>query len=249
VSATLLVGEGALSEGEIQVAGEEFRHLFRARRLTVGEGVRVVDGLGRARFSTVLRVSRSAAVLEVGEDAPSNEPSRRVEILVGALRPQRASWLVEKATEVGVYAVRFIASERAPRRFGTKTLERLCRVARSAVEQSGRARLPEISGVHKWTEVAELIDGLESRWVLEPGHTTETQFRTPGKKSVALLVGPEGGFSAGEKSLLEEQGCRPSGLGPRILRVETAALVGAAALLVGVEAGRGKCVSSSVDTL
>ena len=67
--------------------------------------------------------------------------------------------MVEKATELGAAAIRFVGGERAPRRYGEGTLERLRRVAAAALEQSGRARLPEISGVHESSELDSLLRG------------------------------------------------------------------------------------------
>jgi len=230
VSATLLVDPGRFEGAEVEVEGDSFRHLFRARRLEVGERLRVVDGRGRARWGEVGRVERTRALVRLGEAAPSNEPAMKVELLVPTLRPERAAWLVEKATEVGAAAVRFLHMERAPRTFGDGTLERLRRVAMGAVEQCGRARCPEVTGVHEWREIGALAAGMR-RLVLDPageGGPWET-----GNGAIALLVGPEGGFSEGERRELGETGWTAVGLGPRVLRAETAAVVGAAACLAG----------------
>jgi 16S rRNA (uracil1498-N3)-methyltransferase len=229
VSATLLVDPGRLEGAEVTVDGDAFRHLFRARRLEVGERLRIVDGAGRARWGEVASVERARAVVRLGEGAPSNEPAVRVDLLVPTLRPERAAWLVEKATEVGVAAVRFLHMERAPRTFGDGTLERLRRVAAGAVEQCGRARCPEVTGVHDWAEIGALTRGLPMRVVLDVG----TRGPVPGETGaeIALLVGPEGGFSEGERRELTEGGWTAAGLGPRVLRAETAAVVGAAVAL------------------
>ena len=121
---TLLAPEGIVGE-ELRVEGEPYKHLFRARRLAVGDRLRVVDGRGRARWAEVARVDRAAASLALGEPAPVNEPGVRLELLVPTLRPERASWMVEKVTELGVRAIRFLHTERAPRHFGEGTLDRL----------------------------------------------------------------------------------------------------------------------------
>src|SRR4029078_7046663 len=88
--------------------------------------LRLVDGLGHARWAEVATVARHRAELRVLGEAPSNDPSRLVELLVAAPRPERAAWLVEKATELGVTAVRFLASERAGRGVGAQSLACLC---------------------------------------------------------------------------------------------------------------------------
>ena len=226
---TLLAPEG-ISGGELRVEGEPYKHLFRARRLGVGDRLRVVDGRGEARWAEVARIDRSVAALTLGDPAPANEPALRLDLLVPTFRPERASWMVEKVTELGVRGIRFLHTERAPRHFGEGTLDRLRRVAAAALEQCHGARLPEISGPHEWRELAVLTEGAGARWVLDP--EAEVGSDSDRVTTAALLVGPEGGWSPREQAELRFSGWRPVGLGPRVLRIETAAVVGAAAVLL-----------------
>lgn len=214
--------------GEVTVEGDPYRHLFRARRVPLGASVRVVDGRGQARWGEVARVDRGSARIAVGGPAPTNEPDFRLDLLVPTFRPERASWLVEKATEIGVSSIRFLNTVRAPRTFGDGTLERMRRVAVSAVEQCHRSLVPEITGPHEWAELGRFAS--DGRWFLDP------QGDLGGwgllGQSGALLVGPEGGWAPEEREQVLAEGWRPAGLGPRILRIESAALVGAAMLLL-----------------
>jgi 16S rRNA (uracil1498-N3)-methyltransferase len=238
---TLLVpgGPEGIAGGELRVEGEAYKHLFRARRLAVGDRLRVVDGRGGARWAEVARIDRSVAALALGEPAPGNDPVRRLDLLVPTFRPERASWMVEKVTELGVRAIRFLHTERAPRHFGEGTLDRLRRVAAAALEQCHGASLPEISGPHEWRDLRALTAGAEARWVLDPEAGDGASDRSVGSDGsvgspapAALLIGPEGGWSSEEQAGLRTTGWRALGLGPRILRVETAAVVGAAAVLL-----------------
>jgi 16S rRNA (uracil1498-N3)-methyltransferase len=234
---TLLVDPESWGGEEVRVEEDAYRHLFRARRTEVGERLRVVDGRGGARWGEVARVDRASATVALGEAAPANEPRLRLELLVTTLRPERASWLVEKTTELGVGAVRFLNSERAPREFGGGTLDRMRRVAAAAVEQCHRSRLPEISGPHGWEELRLLAETAAARWVLdtvlEDGEEAAGWGEIPGSTG-ALLVGPEGGWSPAERTELRAAGWHPVGLGPRVLRAETAAVVGTAMVLAGM---------------
>lgn len=229
---------GDLACGEIEIGGEAYRHLFRARRLAAGDPLRVVDGAGRAVRGEVAAVDRKTATIRLHDELPSREPAVDVELLVGALRPERASWLVEKATELGVRAVRFVSTTRTPR---VLRPERLERVARAAVEQCGRARLPAL-GVHGWDEIESLIAGREpaDSYVLDPDAPADPSIERPvdrprPDRRTILCVGPEGGFDASELETLRGLGCRPLGLGPRILRVETAAIAAATLVLLAGE--------------
>lgn len=228
---THLTSPEALDGDEIVVDGEAYRHLFRARRLALGIRLRVVDGGGRARWAEVTEVDRRRAQLELGETAPSHEPSYKLTLIVAALRPERASWLVEKVTEVGVVAVRFLATERTPRKYGKGSVERWRRVATSAVEQCHRSRRPEISGVHTWEELPELLAGVEERWFLDVGGGG-AESRLAGAGSGAVLIGPEGGWDDAERGALAELGASSVSLGQRVLRVETAAVVASSRVLL-----------------
>ena len=215
----------------IWIEGDTYRHLCRARRAEIGDRVRLTDGRGRARWSQVEAIDRKRARLRCGEEAPTREPARAVELWVGPLRSSRASWLVEKATELGVHAIRFFASENTARSYGPAGLARLERVAAAAVAQCHRAWCPPITGVHPWNAVLALGPGI----LLDPEAapvSSVTPFTAPGQP-VVILVGPEGGWSAAERRQLAAAGHVGLGLGQRVLRVETAALVGIVLVLSG----------------
>jgi 16S rRNA (uracil1498-N3)-methyltransferase len=229
---TLLVTSAELEGEKLQVGGESYRHLFRARRLAVGETLRVVDGAGRARFGSVAEVGRSAGHILLGDPAPSNEPPLHLELFCPLPKPERTAWLVEKVTEVGVSSIRFLRSERAPRELTAGGLARLGRVAAAAVEQCHRARVPVLSGLHAWGDLASLLSGFDERYVLDPRAAKRSPAES-GAPRMALVVGPEGGWADEERASLERAGCRPLRLGARVLRIETAAVVGAGLLLAG----------------
>jgi 16S rRNA (uracil1498-N3)-methyltransferase len=229
---TLLVTPAALQQEKLQVGGENYRHLFRARRAAVGDALRLVDGAGRARFGSIAAVERSTGHVVLGEPAPANEPPLYLELFCPLPKPERAGWLVEKVTEVGVSSIRFLRSERAPLELTTGGLARLGRVAAAAVEQCHRSRVPELSGPHDWGELAGLLAKCDQRYVLDPRAARSSPAASRAAR-VALVVGPEGGWSEAELADLERAGCRPLRLGARVLRIETAAVVGAGLLLAG----------------
>ena len=232
---TLLLRPEDLAGTRVDVEGASYRHLFRARRLPSGARLRVVDGRGRARWATVEQVERRRAVLRLAEPAADNEPHYALHLRVAALRAERASWLIEKATEIGVRSIHFVATERTPRRYAQASLERLRRVARAAVEQCHRSMLPVISGVEPWEAVTAALAkrraATADRFVLDPAAPGSGIWR-PQAASGFVWVGPEGGFSPGEISELEDLGCSSISLGGRTLRAETAAICGAAKLLL-----------------
>jgi 16S rRNA (uracil1498-N3)-methyltransferase len=237
VTATVLVAPAELDGVELEIAGEAFHHLFHAARAAAGDAVRVVDGGGRARHAAIERVERRRAVLRLGEAAPPLEPKLRLELLLAPPRPSRASWLVEKGTELGVAAFRFLDCERSARPLDGAALERLRRVARAAVEQCGRSRLPEV------TPSQPLEDALAAAaaadvYLLDPRAPSGAgAAAAPRGGSAAVLAGPEGGFTRAEAELAAGLGARPLRLVPALLRTETAALAASAWALLAAEGG------------
>ena len=227
---TLVVTPAELDGEAVKVEGAAYRHLFRARRLESEAVVRVVDGKGRARLGRARSIEATSARIVLGAAESTNEPKLYLELMTPLPKASRLSWMVEKATEIGVSAIRLLSLARAPRRASDAMLARLGRVAVAAVEQSQRAVVPVISGAHDFSELPILLETLQERHFLLPG-TTRTRVPGTGPR-LALLVGPEGGWTKSEIEQLGHWACQPMGLGPTVLRIETAAVVGSASLLM-----------------
>ena len=225
---TILVTPEALRSGEVVVDGASFRHHFRAARHGRGERLRLVDGEGEARWADVVEVGRASARLRVFGPAPGHDPAVEVALFVAPPRPERAAWLVEKVAEIGVRRVVFVTSERAPRQPGAATLARLQRVADAALEQSRGCRRTRVEGVLAWNDAVDATSRIAHCFLLDPN--AEGGWTSAGP-SCALWVGPEGGWTPRELEALRDAGCAAFHLGPRILRVETAAVVAAALAL------------------
>jgi 16S rRNA (uracil1498-N3)-methyltransferase len=235
VTVNLLVTPVELERAELIVDGDAYRHLFRAARTATGDPVRVVDGCGRARQGEVVSIDRRRAVVRLGAAAAALEPRLALELLVAAPRPSRASWLVEKGTELGVRAFRFLECERSERRLDDADLDRLRRVARAAVEQCGRSLLPEITGAHELAAALGAHGGTHAL-LLHPEATVRIGDLDPTARAPsAVVVGPEGGLTAAEIELAIRLGATPVRLVAPTLRVETAALAASAWALISAD--------------
>ena len=206
---------------------DDLHHLLRVLRLRDGETVGLSDGDGAWRLGRLSRGSAPGASVEaVGEVQHDPPPTPRLTIGLALPKGERAEWAVQKLTELGVDGIAVLETERSVVRWAgdraDKGLARLSRVARQAAAQSRRTRLPHLMGP---LSVADFP--VATTAVAEPGATVG-----PGLERPAVLVGPEGGWSESE---LPSEMVRV-GLGPGVLRTETAA-VAAAALLVGLRAG------------
>jgi len=208
-----------LSEPEL--SPDDRRHLERVLRLRPGEDVTVSDGAGR------WRLCRFGDALEpIGEIQHDERPEPPVTIAVALTKGERLDWAVQKLTELGVDTIVPMAAARSVVRWdGDRAghhVERLRRIARQAAMQSRRTWLPAVTDVHSFAEAAAIAGAT----IAVPGG------EPPSLRSPVVLVGPEGGWSEEE----EGAGHPGVGLGPTILRVETAA-VAAGALLCGLRSG------------
>lgn len=205
----------------IRLPPAEASHV-RARRLRVGALVALVDGSGRRARARVAALGGGRVELVVEslvEAAAPDEPE--MTLLVGAVRPERLSWLVEKATELGVRRIVLIRSARTQSfRASDAVVSRLERVARAAAKQSEQERWPGIVGPTSFAEA--LTHASAERFLLDlDGDDLPSRLDAPG---AAVLVGPEGGWTPEEREAARRSGWRPARLPAGKLRTETAAV-------------------------
>lgn len=219
--------------GAVWLEGEDGRHLARVLRARPGDEVRVFDGAGREAAARVAEVGRDRVLLELAGDVTAPEPLRPVTLVAAIPRGKRMEVLVEKCVEAGVSRIVPLAAARSVRQeAGDRDLRRWRRAAVEACKQCGRARVPEVSPpVALHDALAGLGD--TTRLVAEPGAARtllQAAAALPAGRPVALIVGPEGGFTRDEAEEVDAAGAEPVGLGGLILRIETAAVVGVHAL-------------------
>lgn len=195
-------------------------HLTRVLRLRDGEPVTVTDGLGAWRVC-VMDAGRVAAD---GDVERQEAPSPPIAVAVATPKGERAEWLVQKCTEIGVDRIVLLDAERSVVRWGGERAERhahrLRRVLTEAALQSRRIWLPELVGPVPAGPV--LVDTP----LADPGG------RALGPEDTALAIGPEGGWTDAERAVAADA----VSLGPHVLRVETAAVVAAALMVAHREA-------------
>lgn len=231
VAATVLVPAELIAVAEARLSGDTFHHLVRVRRLEVGERLRLVDGAGRVALGELLAIERHAAVVAVEPAQVVAPAARRVELLVAMPKPERAAWMVEKVTELGVAAVTFVATERSVRQPGDAGVERLRRIAVAALEQSHGAWLPVLADpLPLWKALDHLGDG--GRRVLLDAGGARPEPRDFDR--VLLAVGPEGGWTAEERADFAAAGFTTLTVGDLVLRVETAAVLGVGLAAMGL---------------
>ncbi|MEE4108445.1 MAG: 16S rRNA (uracil(1498)-N(3))-methyltransferase [Halieaceae bacterium] len=207
---------------------EPSRHIARSLRMQPGEAICLFDGSdreARARIEAIERNVVTARIEEVYEC--SRESPLDLCLAIAVSRGDRVDTIVQKATELGVTSILPLISERTGVRLDEKRLDKKCghwqRIAASACEQCGRNRLPRVEQVAPLRAVLERAAGADAlRLLLHPDLGGPAL--PAACPAVWLLVGPEGGFTDGEVDLAARAGFTGFGLGPRILRTETAPL-------------------------
>lgn len=204
------------------------RHAIQVLRLKTGDTLRLFNGQGFEVRARLTEVSKRQAVAEVIDTLPPLvESPLSITLLQGISRSERMDFAIQKAVELGVTRIVPVRTTRCNVQLkgdrADKRLRHWHGVMVAACEQSGRAFLPELTGIQ--TLETAVSDRQEAtRLVLAP--TASQQFHgLPDTDSVALLIGPEGGLSDEEIQLATASQFAGLSLGPRILRTETAALV------------------------
>jgi 16S rRNA (uracil1498-N3)-methyltransferase len=224
---------GTREGSEIDLSPDESHHVSRVLRLRQGDALRVFDGAGREWEGEVVRSGKAGVRVRVGVEIEDVVESPLPVVVYQALgRLDRMDWVVQKATEAGAGAVCYFASERSESARGAPgRVERWRRIALEACKQSGRRVVPRV----------ELIDAIPGRipdsalgLLLDPHEDSKPvagALAGDRPSEVRIAVGPEGGFSPGERRTLVDGGWSAVGLGPRTLRTETAGLVACAIVL------------------
>jgi len=211
--------------GRARLSDDEGAHLVRVLRARAGDAARLFDGKGREVECVVVDVGKHGVVVEIGREVAAPRPARYVVLVTSVPRGERMEWLVEKTVEAGVGAIAPLAADRSVRKdAGPNSLRRWRRAAVEAAKQCGRAAVPEICGPMALAHAIEATKDVV-RFVATPEASARLADLVVGVQSVALFIGPEGGFAADETAALAAAGALPFGLGSLILRVETAAVV------------------------
>lgn len=202
-------------------------YLSRVLRLSVDAELRIFNGQGGEYQARISEASKNSVSLAVGGfNATDNSSPLHIHLGISISKGDRMDFVVQKATELGVSEISLLISERTEVKLKGDRIEKRIdhwqKVAISACEQCGCNRVPII---HPPVNLRDWVRNCQEpvKLVMQPGTSKTFEQEKPG--SVALLVGPEGGFSDQEIETANQAGFGSITLGPRILRTETAPLV------------------------
>ncbi|MEX3965482.1 16S rRNA (uracil(1498)-N(3))-methyltransferase [Paraburkholderia sp. EG286B] len=234
------VGNALQSDEVVTLPDEVTRHV-QVLRLQPGDSIVLFDGLGGEYSAEIVGMERRDTQVRIGPHRDVDaEPPYRITLAQGIAGNDKMDWLIEKAVELG--ATNFVpltAARSVVRLSGERAVRRQAhwqRIVQASCEQCGRNRLPDVAPAR---DIAAWLDSLakhpgegELRLLLSP--RANVAFSTlpvePPSGAVTVLIGPEGGLSSQEEEAALDHGFLAVGLGPRVLRTETAGIAVLAAL-------------------
>ncbi len=210
---------------ELEPSEAQAHYLAHVLRLAPGAGITVFNGQHGEWLARIGALRRGRAMLEVERELRPQRASPELVLAWAPLKRDATDLLVRQATELGVTALLPVTTART--NAARINEERLAAIAREAAEQCERLDLPTIAPL---TDLASLLEAWPPARLLAVA-LERTRPGPPARQARALLIGPEGGFTAAEADALKRMSfVRPMSLGTLILRAETAAVAGLALL-------------------
>ncbi len=225
------------ARSDVVLEGPQAHYLGHVLRVRPDDQITLFDGSGKEFSSTVTQIGRKRVDLRVQDASTPNTESRlKVTLLQSVLRGERMDFCVQKATELGVFGICPVFTERTvakiPNNRLAKRIDHWQKIAISACEQSGRVVIPHIAEPQALTDAVSDLSGSGMEvLVLDPWADAKPihSLAAPESGHVAVCIGPEGGFSQGELDYLRSSGAISVTCGPRVLRSETAGITAVAA--------------------
>jgi 16S rRNA (uracil1498-N3)-methyltransferase len=226
--------------GSFDLPPDAAHHAARVLRLREGDAVQIFDGNGNECHGTIAVIGGRRVVVGNMTAVNTNRESPLQVVLAQALSSsEKMDWVIQKATELGVAEIQPLDTERSVARLTAertaKRIEHWQQVAIAACEQCGRNLLPKLHApldIMVWLQQMQKTPEKvpHAKFILLPQGAVSMHTQAKPHGNVALLVGAEGGFTQAESDAALHCGFIPIRMGARVLRTETAAIAGLAAL-------------------
>lgn len=239
------VTAGAIVQDEVHFSAEISRQIARVLRLQPGKQVLVLDNTGNEFLVTLVLTDEKGCTGEiVARETCVSEPKTKLTMVLSLSQREKFEWMLQKCTEVGAARFLPVITSRSLVQSAADVQDKYPRwekIIKEAAEQSGRGILPQLLTPLGFeaalSTTAQSHDLCLIPWEGEHKISLKNLQHAGIVSTVAVLIGPEGGFSGGEVELAKGNGFIPVSLGRRILRMETAAIVSAALVLHELDPG------------
>ncbi|MBE6798587.1 MAG: 16S rRNA (uracil(1498)-N(3))-methyltransferase [Ruminococcaceae bacterium] len=220
------------------IEGDDAHHIIRSLRMRPGEHLTVCDTHGIDYHCTITDCSNDRVELKIDRtEKTQSEPSCFVSLFQCLPKGDKMDSVIKQSVELGVGEITPVLStncvSRPDEKQLSKKVERWQKIANEAAGQSGRGILPKVNAGVSLKQLSTELDRFDKAFFCyELGGAAITDALPEGINKIAIIVGPEGGFTANEAEMLELAGATVTTLGPRILRTETAPLAALTAIML-----------------
>jgi 16S rRNA (uracil1498-N3)-methyltransferase len=215
-----------LYPGRLTLPAAEAQHVRDVLRVVVGDALELFDANGGTAVGTVVAVSSTAVTVDVSAVVQAARSPVALTVAAAVPKGERADWMVEKLSELGV--VRFVPLATARAVVLPAGRNKAQRWERIAVESAKQCRRPGVMAIDPVTPLAEVVRRGTAGWVLSTGPDAVPARRRAVPAELTVLVGPEGGWTPEELAACAAAGWAAVSLASTVLRVETAAVAAAA---------------------
>ena len=226
-----IISEIEILPSRTNLIGQDAKHIFKVLRKKKGDKILVTDGNGKDYNTIITKASPDIIEIEIIDKFDSiTEPPIDITLCSGMLKEKKMDFIIKHVTQLGVQKwIPFFCERSIPNPNIKKITVRKKRwktIAKESLKQSNRSCVPQISEPVNFITLMEQSDNydLKIAFYEKSGQKIKTKQDSLSPKKIILLIGPEGGFSRDEIGIAEKKGFLSRGLGPRILRAETASI-------------------------
>ena len=217
-----------IKDDKILIIGEDVSHITKVLRLGIGDEITCCDGAGNDYVVTIEEADKKQVICKVvSKEKTETEPNISVTLIQGIPKASKMDYIIQKTTELGICEIYPCSLARCVSKVeNDKKTDRWQKIAVEASKQSGRGVVPVVHNPISLKDAIDVLKGADIAFV--PYECQEESYLKPvltakaDVKSVAFLIGPEGGFDKQEIAQIEDAGLPVVTLGKRILRTETA---------------------------
>lgn len=210
---------------------DDVKHLTKSLRVTVGEKIEICDSKGLEYIAEVTSLEDIVLCKVIKKRDIQRESPLKVDLIQGLAKGSKMELIIQKAVELGVHQVIPCQMKRSivklDKKAEKKKVERWQKIADEAGKQSKRSNLPKVSQVMPLMEMESILKAYDHVMIAYENETTrhlKSVLKGFGN-NIAVIIGPEGGFTEEEVTYIQSLGGHAISLGPRILRTETAGLM------------------------
>lgn len=225
----------------VRIDGEDVKHITKVLRLRSGDGVVVCDGQNTDYNGVIDNIGKDQVRVRLDKAVPTGtEANIKITLYQAVAKGTKMDLVIQKGTELGV--VRFVpvitsrtVVKLQNKRDASKKVDRWQRIAMEAAKQSHRGRIPLVETAMEYTAAVQDMQNKDLALLPHTGENSRDIRSIPGQRgdydSIAVMIGPEGGFENSEIQRAQDMGVTTVKMGPRIMRTETAGIAVTAVLM------------------